>query len=64
MGQASSSKSLTERKCFINGHPVTAEDVEFDHIVPFAEGGKSEVANIGAVCKKHNREKGTLSLSE
>lgn len=52
-------------KCFIDGHPVADEsELEFDHIVPFAEGGASEVANIGAVCKKHNREKGTLSLSE
>ncbi len=52
-------------KCFVDGHPVPdASDFEFDHIIPFAEGGASEVSNIGAVCKKHNREKGTLSLSE
>jgi len=52
-------------RCFVDGHPVADEgDFEFDHIIPFAEGGKSEAANIGAVCKKHNREKGTLSLSE
>jgi hypothetical protein len=52
-------------RCFIDGHPVEdAAEVEFDHIHPFAEGGASEVGNIGAVCRKHNREKGTLTLSE
>jgi len=52
-------------RCFIDNAPLgDAADVEFDHINPFAEGGSSEIANIGAVCKKHNREKSTLSLSE
>jgi HNH endonuclease len=53
------------RRCFIDNAPLEADsEVEFDHIIPFAEGGRSEPGNIGAVCKKHNREKGTLSLSE
>jgi hypothetical protein len=52
-------------RCFIDNAPVDdAADFEFDHIVPYAEGGPSEASNIGAVCKKHNREKGALSLSE
>lgn len=52
-------------RCFIDNHPVESEDdFEFDHIIPFTEGGRSEPANIGAVCKKHNREKGALSLTE
>lgn len=52
-------------RCFIDNHPVAdVGDFEFDHIVPFAEGGASTPSNIGAVCKKHNREKGTLSLGE
>lgn len=52
-------------RCFIDNHPLdNTVDVQFDHIHPFAEGGTSEPANIGAVCRKHNREKGTLSLSE
>lgn len=51
--------------CFIDGHPVAeAADLEFDHVEPYAEGGRSEPGNIAAVCRKHNREKGTLSLSE
>lgn len=52
-------------RCFIDSHPVDSErDLEFDHIEPYAEGGESTPANIGAICRKHNREKGTLSLSE
>lgn len=52
-------------RCFIDNHPVAeAADLEYDHIQPYAEGGPSTTANIAAVCKKHNREKGTLSLSE
>lgn len=52
-------------RCFIDNHPVESEaELEFDHIAPFAEGGRSETSNIGAVCRKHNREKGVLSLSE
>lgn len=52
-------------RCFIDNHPFDdAEGVQFDHIHAFAGGGATTVANIGAVCKKHNRDKGTLSLSE
>jgi hypothetical protein len=52
-------------RCFVDNAPFAdPSDVEYDHINPFAEGGASEIANIGAVCKKHNREKSTLSLSE
>jgi len=52
-------------RCFIDNHPVVdAADLEYDHIQPYSEGGASTSANIAAVCKKHNREKGTLSLSE
>jgi hypothetical protein len=51
--------------CFIDGHPLQPDEaIEFDHIRAFTEGGGSTISNIGAVCKKHNREKGTLSLAE
>lgn len=52
-------------RCFIDNHPVESEtELEFDHIHPYSEGGPSIADNIAAVCKKHHREKGTLSLSE
>ena len=52
-------------RCFIDDAPIdNEEDVEYDHVIPFSEGGLSEVGNIGAVYRKHNREKGSMSLSE
>jgi hypothetical protein len=52
-------------RCFIDNHPIDSEsDVEYDHIRAFAEGGASTTDNIAIVCKKHNREKRTLSLAE
>ena len=52
-------------RCFVDNAPFENDaEIEFDHVNPFAEGGPSEIGNIGAVCRKHNREKSTLSLSE
>jgi len=52
-------------KCFIDQHPVDSEsDLEYDHVWPYSKDGTSEVSNIAAVCKKHNREKRDLSLGE
>ncbi|HCF99517.1 MAG TPA: hypothetical protein DEV93_03125 [Chloroflexi bacterium] len=51
-------------RCFVDNHPLEPEDIEFDHILPFTGPGETAIANIAAVCKKHNREKGSLSLSE
>lgn len=53
------------RRCFIDNHSLADdEQVEFDHIEPFSGGGETALSNIGAVCKRHNRDKQTLSLSE
>src|SRR6266508_1991283 len=61
-------KAVLERqgmRCFIDDHPIESpDDVEFDHIHAFSEGGETAVENIAAVCKRHNREKRTLTLSE
>lgn len=52
-------------RCFIDNHPLDPDaGIEFDHIEPHSAGGRSEKANIGAVCKKHNRDKRGMSLSE
>lgn len=52
-------------RCFIDDHPIdSADDVEFDHIHAFSEGGATSIDNIAAVCKRHNREKRNLTLSE
>ncbi|MDD5170041.1 MAG: HNH endonuclease signature motif containing protein [Syntrophales bacterium] len=52
-------------RCFISGHPIDSEDdLEFDHIIPVAGGGTTTVENLAPVCRKHNRQKRTMSLSE
>jgi ParB-like nuclease domain len=52
-------------RCFIDDHPIdSVEDAEFDHVHPFSENGVTAVENIAVVCKRHNREKRNLSLSE
>jgi len=52
-------------RCFIDGHPIESEDdLEFDHIVPVAVGGTTTLENLAPVCRKHNRQKGTMALSE
>jgi hypothetical protein len=52
-------------RCFIDGHPIESEDdVEFDHIHPYSEDGRTAIDNIAVVCKRHNRDKRNLSLSE
>ena len=52
-------------RCFIDAHPIDSEeDLEFDHIVPIAGGGTTTVENLAPVCRKHNRQKRTMSLSE
>jgi len=52
-------------RCFIDGHPIeTEDDLEFDHIVPLAAGGPTSLENLAPVCRKHNRHKRTMSLSE
>jgi hypothetical protein len=52
-------------RCFIDNHPIESEeDVEFDHIHPYSEAGRTAIENIAVVCKRHNREKRNLSLSE
>ena len=38
--------------------------LEFDHIIPRAAGGPTTLENMAAVCRKHNRQKGTMSLAE
>jgi hypothetical protein len=52
-------------RCFIDGHPIDSDDdLEFDHITPLAAGGVTELNNLAPVCRKHNRQKRTMSLSE
>ena len=52
-------------RCYVNDHLIENEkDVEFHHIKPFSEGGKTDIANLAPVCKEHHRRIGTLSITE
>ena len=52
-------------RCFVDGHPIeTSTEVEFHHIMPFSEGGPTNIDNIAPVCKEHHRRIRTLLLQE
>jgi len=52
-------------RCFIDGHPIESEDdLEFDHIKAFAVVRTTALDNMAPVCRRHNRQKGTMDLSE
>lgn len=44
--------------CSDCGQSVKEEDIEFDHIIPWAKGGPSEEHNVKLLCRKCNRKKG------
>jgi len=57
--------SVHGMRCFITGHPIESEDdLEFDHIKAIGAGGTTTMENLAPVCRKHNRQKRTMSLSE
>lgn len=52
-------------KCFVDNHSVkTRDELEFHHIIPFSEGGSTDLQNMAPVCKDHHKRLGTLSLGE
>lgn len=53
------------RKCYATGHEISDnEEIQYDHIKAFAENGASEIDNIAPMCRKHNLQKGRLSLED
>ena len=42
------------RRC---SQPVLAEDIHFDHVIPWSKGGPTEETNIQLLCGKCNQEK-------
>ena len=49
-------------RCKCCGRKGTREDLEIDHIVPVAKGGKSEWNNLQTLCPRCNKEKGTKTI--
>ncbi|HAG79646.1 MAG TPA: hypothetical protein DCL61_00440 [Cyanobacteria bacterium UBA12227] len=44
-------------KCQICGTPLTGENFEADHRIPYSQGGPTEVWNAMALCTNCNRHK-------
>ncbi len=53
-------------RCFISGEVINPDldEIEYDHIEPYAEGGDTSLTNIRAVLKTYNRRKSDQSLYE
>lgn len=52
-------------RCFISGEIIDNEtEVEYDHIIPVAKDGESELTNMRIVIMKYNRRKGDQTLYE
>lgn len=50
-------------RCRSCGDHVRDDEVEFDHVIPYAKGGPTTVENIRLLCRRCNRKKGD-SLSD
>ena len=42
-------------KCWVDGAPLTMDEAEGGHIIPFSQGGKTEVDNLVVIRSVHNR---------
>ncbi|RZA02870.1 MAG: chromosome partitioning protein ParB [Sphingobacteriaceae bacterium] len=52
-------------RCFISGEVIgTDDEIEYDHILPFAQQGDTNLSNIRIVLKSYNRRKSDQSLYE
>lgn len=52
---------LKRSSCAICG---SHHQIEIDHVIPLARGGKHSVGNLQPLCRFHNRSKGTKFMSE
>jgi hypothetical protein len=50
---------LRDRRCTEPGCDTPADDCDVDHLVPYANGGRTDQANGKLKCPHNNRHKGT-----
>ena len=48
----------SDGKCQSCKKEISLENFHADHIIPFSEGGQTELKNGQALCQECNREKG------
>jgi CRISPR/Cas system Type II protein with McrA/HNH and RuvC-like nuclease domain len=53
-------------RCFISGEVIVLgqDEVEYDHILPYAKQGETDLSNIRIVKKEYNRRKSDQTLYE
>jgi len=53
-------------RCYICGEvlDIEADDVEYDHIIAYADDGPTDINNVRVFRKKFNKEKGKMTLIE
>jgi hypothetical protein len=51
-----------EYKDYVDGKPLTMDDAEGAHIVPWSQGGRTTVDNLAVTSKYHNKAMGTLNV--
>lgn len=50
--------------CYLCDRNLELKEIQLDHIVPFAQGGKHTMENIAVVCSNCNLAKGKKLISE
>ena len=55
---------VSSKTCVYCGKPLDFEEVEFDHFIPIAKGGRHERSNIRVSCLRCNRVKGARLVAE
>jgi len=53
-------------RCYISGEVINikTDALEYDHLVPYSQGGPTDVSNERVFKKKYNKEKGAMALDD
>lgn len=57
-------EEILQAGCFFEGNGECGDPLVLAHNVPLSKGGNTTKANIFCLCKRHNSQMGTKSLSE
>ena len=53
-------------RCYISGEVIniSSDELEYDHLIPYSQGGATNIQNERVFKKKYNREKGSMNLDD